>query len=253
MSTTAPDAVDLPSALRIATAAAQASRDLLKRGFGGLAPTRSQIGRDIKLEADVASERLIVDELRRHSDLPILSEEAGWIGEPTTTGDYWAMDPLDGSFNYSRGVPICATAVALCRGRTPLVGVIFDFLRDEIFAGGPGLGVKVNDRLLPDAELPAQILSTGLPVRADFTESGLTRYVERLAKWKKVRLIGSATLSLAWTAAGRFDGYDEGGIMWWDVAAGLALASGAGIPWTAEGESLTGPFNVRVARKGAPS
>lgn len=231
----------------IAKRAAKASRDLLLTAFG-----QSQgfqiLGEDIKLQEDTASQTMIVAEIELHSNLPILSEESGWIGvaaEPDQP--YWVIDPLDGSFNFYAGVPLFAVSVAVCIGQRPLLGCIYDVPRDEVFAGGPSRRLTLNDRLLPGAARCNGILATGLPVaRISLNEPEL----KDAAIWRKRRMIGSAALSLAWVASGRFGGYQESGIRWWDVAAGLAMVEAVGgkveiAPHDAnQGVSPEAPLNI---------
>ena len=186
-------------------------------------------GRDVKLGEDTASEALIRATLAEKSDLPVLGEEAGWEGEDRSAGLHWVVDPLDGSFNYDRGIPLYCVAIALCQGRQPLLGVIHDPTRGETFSGGPGLPLRLNGQPLVPPLPQRRLLATGIPSRADLDQA-IGRLAEQARRWTKLRLLGSAGLSLAWTAAGRLDGYAEDGIMWWDVAAGLALARAAGLP-----------------------
>ncbi|MFC0408199.1 inositol monophosphatase family protein [Roseomonas elaeocarpi] len=230
-------------ALALAESAAKTSRDLLRAGQG---VAESAIGRDIKLQQDKASEAMIIAALREGAPFPVFSEEAGWIGGQPGAGEpWWALDPLDGSWNFFRGVPLCCVSVALCRDDRAVLGAIYDFNRDELFSGGPGLGFRVNGVATQPPERPRAVLATGLPAHADHSPDGLARVFGRVASWTKVRMIGSAALSLAWVAAGRFDGYEEEGINWYDVAAGCALVEAAG------GEiSVTGkvgePMHVRA-------
>jgi myo-inositol-1(or 4)-monophosphatase len=241
---------DLDEVRSITLAAAVASRSLLQQRPA--AEPRHQAGRDIKLAEDEASEAVIVATLRERSPLPILSEEAGWIGEMPAPGEpYWAVDPLDGSFNFHRGVPLCCTAVAFCTDRVAVAGAVFDFNRNELFWGGRGIGLFLNDIPLVRPKRPKTMLATGFPARADHSPAGIAKVVERTAEWTKIRMIGSAALSLAWIAAGRFDAYEETGISWWDVAAGLALIEAAGgtvavAPLT-PGAPLDAPLWVRAA------
>ncbi|TPG59185.1 inositol monophosphatase [Roseomonas nepalensis] len=209
--------------------AARQTRDYLRERRDLRASPASQLGRDIKLHEDAASEAIIRAFLARQEDaLPVLGEETGWAGRPAgAEALHWVIDPLDGSFNYFRGVPLYAVSVALCRGRRPLLGAIYDPERDELFAGGEGLGLRVNGRTVVAPAPARQMLATGFPSRADVGVT-LARLGDLAAGWTKMRMLGSAALSLAWVAAGRLDGYTESGIMWWDVAAGLALAQGAG-------------------------
>ncbi|PZW43074.1 myo-inositol-1(or 4)-monophosphatase [Humitalea rosea] len=215
----------------LATTACEAVR--LTRGFlleqkQGGAVAVSQLGRDIKLAADAGSEAIIRAFLVEHGDLPILGEEAGWSGRaPEPDELHWVLDPLDGSFNYFRGVPLYGVSLALCRGRQAVFGAIYDPERDELFAGGAGLGLSLNGHLVVQPAPARQMLATGFPSQADVADT-LGRLGALTADWTKMRMLGAAALSLAWVAAGRLDGYTENGIMWWDVAAGLALAEGAG-------------------------
>ena len=239
--------IEIAALRRIMTEAAAASRDLLKAPAG--ATPLMQADRDIKLGEDRSSEALIVAALQARSPFPILSEEAGWIGDvPAHDAPYWAVDPLDGSFNHHRGVPLCCTSVALCRGLVPLAGAVFDFNRDETYWGGRELGLLLNDRPVAPRPPAADIITTGFPVGGDFSASGIASVVERAQAWKKIRMIGSAALSLAWVASGRFDTYEETGTRWWDVAGGLALVEGAGGRIAVSGGNALDKLAVRADR-----
>lgn len=214
--------------LEIAGEAARLTRHYLREQRKLRSGPASQLGRDIKLHEDAASEAMIRTFLAEHADLPVLGEEGGWGGR-TPEGDelHWVLDPLDGSFNYFRGVPLYAVSIALCRGRQPVLGAIYDPERDELFSGGGGLGMFLNGEAVVAPAPARQMLATGFPSQADVNVT-LDRLGTLTANWTKMRMLGAAALSLAWVAAGRLDGYTESGIMWWDVAAGLALAQGAG-------------------------
>jgi len=220
---------DIEFYTRLAGEAARASGEKLRKGRGTRRPPVSQIGRDIKLAEDAASEAEIASVLSRQSKFPILSEEGGWLSHAPAAGTpHWVVDPLDGSFNYFRGLPLYGVSVALCVDRQPLLGAIFAPEQDELFLGNPQLGLHLNgQRMNPRAE-PGQIHATGFPAHADLNATS-ARITELAQSWKKMRMLGSAALSLAWVAAGRCDAYSENGIMWWDVAAGLALVSAAGL------------------------
>lgn len=231
--------------LKIASEAAKASSAILQ-SKSRMDPI-SQVGEDIKLQEDKLSERAIIQYLESQTSLPILSEEAGWIGTPPAAdGHYWVIDPLDGSFNFNRGVPLCCTSVALARGRTPVAGAIFDFNRDELFSGGPGLGLHLNGAAIPPTVARGQIIATGYPVGRSTDEHATSQHESNLRGWPKKRMIGSAALSLAWVAAGRFDAYFEPGIRWWDVAGGLALVAAAGGIVEVAGDDLNSPLDVKV-------
>jgi len=194
-----------------------------------LSQALTSIDKDIKLKADIESEKLIVDHLTKNSKYPILSEESGFIAGKIVddTSIYWILDPLDGSLNYHRGVPITCISIALWEGEEALLGVIYDFNRDELFTRIAGKPLYLNHQLVKiDTTTKAKsesIIATGFPSGRAYDDTSLLKFVKMVQEYKKVRLLGSAALSLAWVACGRFDAYSEEGIYLWDVAAGLAL------------------------------
>ncbi len=212
--------------LPIAGAAAKLTRQQLKAWGAQHRNPVTQKGRDIKLQEDSESEKLIRKFLEDNSGFSVLGEEFGWNGA-AESGLHWVVDPLDGSFNFFRGVPLYCVSIALCIGRKPLLGAIYDPERDELFAGGAGLGLHINDVVFTPAEPRKQIIATGFPSQSNVQHT-LDRLQGYTAEWTKMRMLGTAALSLAWVAAGRMDAYAETGIMWWDVAAGIALAEAAG-------------------------
>ncbi|MBO1075797.1 inositol monophosphatase family protein [Roseomonas marmotae] len=214
--------------LTLAGDAARCTRDILVASRDRESAPLTQLGRDIKLAEDGASEARIRSLLAERADLPVLGEEQGWGSGGEAEGLHWVVDPLDGSFNFYRGIPLYAVSIALCRGREPVLGAIYDPERDELMTGGPGLGLFLNGAPLAPPQAPRQILATGFPSYAD-PDVVCARLAGQTRDWKKIRMLGSAALSLAWVAMGRLDGYAETNIMWWDVAAGLALARGAGL------------------------
>lgn len=238
---------ELVSAADLAKRAAMAAGERLLKAKSQWIEVDSQIGRDIKLRADTEAEAVILSMLREQSPYPILSEEAGSVGGPEATRPYWVVDPLDGTFNYLRDIPLCCVSIALCLDRDPLLGCIYDFNRDELFTGGKSTPLLCNGVPVP-SPAEALILATGLPRKGDFSADRLARFGPHVAQWKQVRMIGSAALSLAWVAAGRFDAYEEAGILWWDVAAGVALVRAGGGRADVEGDVMGGILDVKAYR-----
>jgi myo-inositol-1(or 4)-monophosphatase len=223
----------VPRRLRVLRALAERAARQAGRALHGRTnlSVLSAKGKDIKLAADRRAERVIVDLLRRENDFSILTEEAGEIGAAVDGEPRWIVDPLDGSFNYKRGIPGCCISIALWVDDTPLVGVIYDFARDELFAAIAGEGAWLNGtRIRVSQRRPRgqAVLFTGFPVGSRYTAAAFQRRTSEILAYKKVRLVGSAALSLAYVACGRADAYHEDGIMLWDVAAGLALLQAAG-------------------------
>lgn len=186
-------------------------------------------GRDIKLVADKAAEKVILSILSDETDIPALSEETGWTAAEEDT--VWVVDPLDGSANYNREIPLCCVSIALVQKGRPVLGVICDFNHNDLFSGIVGEGAWKNDKPMSVTSIDDTkkgILFTGLPLNSDFSNEALSAFAVGLAKWKKVRMIGSAATSITQIACGKGDRYHENGIMIWDVAAGCALTEAAG-------------------------
>ncbi len=200
----------------------------------------AETAHDIKLHADQASEQRIVDVLSTGPSIPIIAEErlAGSLSSDDVVR--WIVDPLDGTMNYAQGIPFCCVSVALWRGDLPLLGVVYDFDRDEMFSAAMGLGAWLNGSTMHvRSKSPNRaVLCTGFPAGTDFAPAAVQRFVEQVGMFRKIRLLGSAALSLAYLAAGRVDAYFERDIRIWDVAAGLALVRAAG------GEYICAPSTV---------
>ncbi|MBF0386285.1 MAG: inositol monophosphatase [Candidatus Omnitrophica bacterium] len=185
---------------------------------------------DLKLRADKDSETLLIRLLQNGADFPILSEECGAIGG-LTDGLRWIVDPLDGTINYSRKVPLSCVSVGLRDGARSVLGVIYDFNRKELFSGIVGQGAWLNGNKISVSRVPRKrdaILATGFPGKTDLSGKSIESFARNVRVYKKPRLIGSAALSMAYVAAGRFDAYDEKDIMLWDIAAGAAIVEAAG-------------------------
>jgi myo-inositol-1(or 4)-monophosphatase len=222
---------DLRGLCALAEAAALDAGSLLAGNRASFTQVLREPARDLKLAADVEAETRILDRLRRESGLSILSEERGVIEGRAPGSMRWIVDPLDGTINYARGIGFAAVSIALWDGDAPLLGVVHDFGRKETFSGIVGLGAWADGTQVQvsDVREPSRaVLSTGFPVSTDFSTDGLRGFIEQVRRYKKVRLLGSAALSLAYVASGRVDAYVERDIKIWDVAAGLAIVRAAG-------------------------
>lgn len=221
---------------RVACNAASAAADILSGALRADAGVHSADGRDIKTQADLDANAVILESLSGIG-LPVLSEESGASDRFSLEGQCWIIDPLDGTMNFVRGLPIACVSVALWDKGQPQFGVIHDVFSGEVWTGGSGQlaccngePVTVGTAGRPDAA----ILATGFPRARDYSTDAMGSSLQRFSDYKKVRMIGAAAVSLAWTAAGRMDLYLEEGIFLWDVAAGLAIMEGAGgaIRWS---------------------
>ena len=185
---------------------------------------------DYASEVDSLAETEIIRELRRaYPDIAILAEESGAMGKGRQT---FIIDPLDGTSNFLRGLPHFCVSIALVENGEPTDGVIFDPLRNELFTASRGAGATLNDRKIRVAErkdLVGSLLITGFPPRERprlAAQLDALRHV--LADAEDFRRSGSASLDLAYVAAGRADAYFEAGVKSWDMAAGVLLVREAG-------------------------
>ena len=218
--------------LALATRATEAAAAALAQDEGEARKVRLDSGRDIKIVADGTAEKAILTCLRDGSDLSILTEESGPIKGCGGGADHrWIVDPLDGSLNFSRGIPLSCISVALWNGDEPVLGVIRDSFHGDLFTGMVGEGAWLNGTTMKTSGVAvkaAAVLCTGFPIATDFSTNAIQTFVNQVAEFKKVRLFGSAALSLAYVASGRVDAYVEKDIRLWDVAAGVALVKAAG-------------------------
>jgi myo-inositol-1(or 4)-monophosphatase len=182
-------------------------------------------GRDIKLEIDRSTERIIRSHLKP-SGIEVLGEEYG--GDRANNLN-WIVDPLDGTANYFRGLDQCCVSIALMQNEETLIGVIYNFNTKEMFHGQKDQGAFLNDNIIEVSKINSKSkasLTTGFPA-SESIESSL-EFLEGLQGWKKIRMFGSAALSCAYIASGRCDAYIEKGIYLWDFAAGICLVNEAG-------------------------
>lgn len=190
-----------------------------------------EVDKDIKITSDILINDFIIKEIKKISNLPILSEENSEETFTDKKGTYWVLDPLDGSFNYLKSIPFCCISLGLWCKDEPLAGIIFDFVRNELFEGIVNGKAKLNNNpiIVSNTNTKARsVIGTGFPSFTDFSSNNLENFILKIQEYKKVRLFGSAALSLAYTACGRTDAYSEDNIKFWDVAAGIPIVIAAG-------------------------
>ena len=254
---------ELRRALALASRVAGEAARLLRLKRHGLAAVRryqEQQGREVKIGADGRLDRFIASGLGASSPFPVHSEERWQSGRSMKRGWGWVVDPLDGSLNFSRGIPLSCISVALCSGTVPVLGVVHDVNRLEQFQGLVGAGAWLNGRPFRIGAVRKKaraVLCTGFPVRRDYSAGALQAFVRDVQAYQKVRMFGSAGLSLAYVACGRADVYQEEGIGLWDVAAGIALVRAAGgvarCVWNGDGRTMSlWAGNRSLVRNGVP-
>lgn len=200
-------------------------------GQAGLAINRKSSTIDLVTEVDVASEKTLVDFIKKnYPDHAILAEESGSSGG---AADYrWVIDPLDGTTNYAQGLPVFAVSVALQHKGTPLLGTVYAPALGQLFTAVRGHGAFLNGERLAvsqKTELGECVLATGFPYDiASHPVNNLNYFSAIVVKTRAVRRLGAAAYDLACVAAGKFDGYWEMTLSPWDMAAGVLLIEEAG-------------------------
>jgi len=214
--------------LRFATQIAREAGNLLVQKLGS-AKITSKGDINLVTEADIAAENLIIERIRSHyPQHGILAEESG---EAVLVGgkksDWkWIIDPLDGTTNYAHGYPCFCVSIALEYKGVLEVGVVYDPMRDEMFAAERGQGATLNDRQIRVSkvdELSQAMVCTGFPYNVRERPDFAREFAKFTMEAQAVRRDGSAALDLAYVACGRFDGFWEDGLNPWDIAAGALL------------------------------
>ena len=185
---------------------------------------------DLVTQADRASEKLIVERIRRQwPDHDLLGEE----GSRTEQGsDYhWYIDPLDGTTNFAHGYPVFCVSLGLDFKGERIAGVIYDPSRDEMFAAAQGSGAQLNGRPIhvsKTARLAESLIATGFPSHKRHKNPNIHFYHQLTLRSHGVRRAGSAALDLCYVACGRYDAFWEFNLNSWDTAAGVLLVQEAG-------------------------
>ena len=218
--------------LNTAIRAAHAGGRVLMQGFGtlGLGDMEVKGPTDIVTEWDRASEAEIVRVINEaFTDSRFLAEEKGEFGKGEKV---WIIDPLDGTKNYYRGLPVFAVSVALAIDGEIVLGVVHDPTRDETYTATKGGGAFAGMRRLrvsEKRELVGSFLATGFPHRRkEDTDAYLATFKSFFRDVLSIRRLGAAALDLAHVACGIYDGFWEFQLYPWDVAAGYLLVKEAG-------------------------
>lgn len=218
--------------LDFAVETALLSGEVIKNKFGKIKTWRTKEGRgDIVTEVDIEAEAIVLKRLREaYPTHNIVTEESGRIAG--TEGELtWYIDPLDGTGNYTRGIPFFCTTLAVADGNRVLAAATYDPTRGEMFKASLGHGTYLNDRQLrieSNGELEDVMISVSWSRRRIGSEL-FPSYIERLTPHTSyIRRLGSAALAIAYVAAGRLDAYIQGQINPWDIAAGVLMVQEAG-------------------------
>ena len=186
---------------------------------------------DFVTASDKRVEKIIINELT-NSEYSILSEEQGII-EGKNKDKRWIIDPIDGTFNFLNGLPHFAISIGYEERGEVVSGIIFDPIKNEMFFAHKGDGAYLNNsriRVSNKSDFKNACLVTGGPKYSDKQKNSVFEEYQKISMEVNapIRKSGSAALDLAYVAAGRFDGYWQRRINYWDIAAGIILIKEAG-------------------------
>ena len=182
--------------------------------------------------SDIKVEKIIIEELQKaRPTYSILSEEIGEINNDESFK--WIIDPIDGTANFLHGIPHFAISIGLEQDKEIVSGIIYDPIKDEMFVAEKGQGAYLNNkrmRVSARSKLKDCIICTGGPKKdSKHREVTLEEYKKISSKiFIPVRKLGSASLDMAYVAAGRYDGYWQRDLSYWDIAAGIILVKESG-------------------------
>ena len=242
----------LQQALATAVTAARAAGKMMRDNLGETKKINEATQHDIKLELDVRCQKRIERELRKaFPTIPVLGEE-GILGDPGESVR-WVVDPIDGTVNFSYGIPHACVSIALQRqlpssrkrattiqSRNPelessqfqsVVGVVYDPFTDEMWTAIRGRQSRLNGKVIRVSQrrkLDESIVALGFAKQRFTLDKMLPVFNGLIHRVRKIRIMGAAALALVYVGTGRMDAYLEYGLRLWDIAAGGLIVECAG-------------------------
>ena len=217
----------------ISRACMKASKSLI-RDFGELENLQvsNKAPGDFVSSADIRTEKILIEELQKaHSEYGIITEESGIINK-SNSQNRWIIDPIDGTLNFLNGIPYFAISVGYEENGEIKCGVIFNPVTNEMYYAEKGSGSYLNNsriRVSNKKKIQDSLLVTGGPKQSSRNKDKIfSEYINVSKKATHVRKFGSAALDMACVASGRFDGFWERELNYWDVAAGMIIIKEAG-------------------------
>jgi myo-inositol-1(or 4)-monophosphatase len=217
----------------ITRACMKASRSLI-RDFGEIENLQvlSKGPGDFVTSADKRTEKILIEELQKaHPEYGIVTEETGMINK-SNTKNRWIIDPIDGTMNFLNSVPQFAISIGYEEDGEIICGVIFNPIMNEMFCAEKGNGAYLNNsriRVSNKKKIKDALIVTGGPKGASKIKDKIfSEYINVSKNVSNVRKFGSAALDMAYVACGRFDGYWQRELNYWDIAAGIIILKEAG-------------------------
>jgi myo-inositol-1(or 4)-monophosphatase len=236
--------------LDLAIAAAREAGASLRSHFGVTPDVKEMLDHDIKIELDERTQEMITRKLLGAFPEHALYGEEGIAGNQESEW-HWIVDPIDGTVNFFYGLPHFCVSIALRHREEIVVGVIYDPMRDELWAATKDGPATLNGQPIsvsPRTEFKDAVVSIGFAKSKTTIAAGLPLVEKMIGRVRKIRLMGSAALDLAYVSCGRLDAYIESSVSLWDVAAGKLLVERAGGRYeSAQREDAPGKISVRAS------
>ena len=224
--------------INVMVKACRKASKILIRDFGEIEKLQVSVKGpgDFVTKTDIKVEQILVEELNKaRPSYSIIAEELGSVTTDRDENFKWIIDPIDGTSNFLHGIPHFAISVGLEHNKEIICGIIYDPIKDEMFIAEKGNGSYLNNqrmRVSSRSKLMDCIIFTGGPTYKSNDEDkrlSLKEYEKFSAKvGTPLRKMGSASLDMAYVAAGRCDGFWQRNLNYWDIAAGIILVKEAG-------------------------
>ena len=219
--------------IQLAIEAALETGKYLKESVGKVLQVESKFGQETNLvtQIDKNAEEIIINKIRKkYPDHDFLAEESGSHNKQS---EYrWIIDPLDGTLNFTHGIPLFSVSIAVEKQGEIVAGVVYEPNLDELFTAEKGKGAFLNKKPIRVSKVDSLIESmmvTGFPYTIrDNPDNAVQHFVNLLMKVQGVRRLGSAAVDLCYVACGRFEGFWEVSLNAWDMAAGVLFIEEAG-------------------------
>jgi myo-inositol-1(or 4)-monophosphatase len=222
-------------ALECASKAARSAGRLMRSEKAAPKKINEQSRYDIKLELDVLCQKLIEKTLlRSFPQAAVLGEEG--VSGPEDAPLRWVVDPIDGTVNFTYGVPHACVSIALQERSeggefSTVAGVVYDPFVDELWSAARGAPARLNGKVIHASrrkKLAEAMVAIGFSKTQESLNENLPVFNALVRRVRKIRMMGAAALSLVYVASGRFDAYIESGVSLWDIAAGGLILECAG-------------------------
>lgn len=235
--------------LSVLRQASQEAGKILTSRFGQINRVIKKGAIDLVSEADLQSEKTIIDIIGRHFPQDrIIAEEGGESGQITER--VWLIDPLDGTTNFTHHFSFFAVSIALEVEKELVLGAVFNPSADEYFEAVKGMGATLNNnpiKVSQTGKIEDALLATGFPYDVhENPDVAVERFKSMLVRAQGIRRPGSAAIDLCYVAAGRFDGFWEEGLKPWDTAAGILIVLEAGGRVTTFDGGRCSPFSKNI-------